>query len=680
MYTASYKYILDNRAYIRPLQKMAQQQAAFSRQIGKTRQMAVGLGARLKKAGDRVTGLGGVISTAGAGLALGSMYKQALGFETSMNRVEAVTGTTNSGMLDLRNTAKKLGRETQFSMRQVGQGMTYLGTAGLKQNDILALMPDMLDLAAAGQLDLGDAADIATNVLAGFGLELSQITHLSDGLAYAAANSNTTIYQMSGALKNAAATANAAGVSFDETASFIMLLANAGIKGEEAGTQLMNAFRATVAMPKKSVTVLRRLGIDPRSIINEEGKIRNFTKFIDNLGKKGATLQDLFKIFDIRGARAAMILEEAGTESIKKFTANIKNANGAAKKMAAVMMKGIAGVDKRFRSVLEGLSYTMMTFLLPPLTIIVTKLSNFLEYLQKNNPLILKFAAFALVAGFALGVIVIPLGLIASALGTLLPLFAGMALPLTIGTGAITALLFTVKQWTYINHPLLASIKRLIVLIKTEFISLLVNLTNIFGGVSTESTVVAKSFHFIGNAISAFLITPLEGAVNLLSALLGSVTTVFGGIYKILTLDFKGAWKFYMQGAEGVADNIKNIGTALKESKKHSTALFGRGEYAFGETKLKRSKSRGFDYPELRQQDLMPPKEFSFGKTGMAKYKSRGFDYPTLRQQDLTLQSSASTKKEQSEVKIIVQAEPGTKVAETTIQNFGQNFAVGMGR
>ena len=117
------------------------------------------------------------------GAAIGGVVYQSANFEQAMARVRALTGATETDFAALEKTAKDLGRATVFTAKQAAEGMGFFALAGFEANEIIAAMPATTNLAAAGQLEMGQAADIAAKIMAGKGLTSSELTHAVDVLS-----------------------------------------------------------------------------------------------------------------------------------------------------------------------------------------------------------------------------------------------------------------------------------------------------------------------------------------------------------------------------------------------------------------------------------------------------------------------------------------------------------------
>jgi TP901 family phage tail tape measure protein len=430
--------------YSGPLGKIRKTTDRFNKAIGKTR---VGLKKFSNSALSAQNTLGTVAGVIGGAAVLG----QFTNFEESMNKLNAVTLATENQMKSMRGVAKELGATTQFTASQAAQGMTFLGMAGLDTNKILEAIPGTLELAAAGGLDLATAADIATNVLAQMGLQTKDLVKVNDNLALMQARSNTNIIQGAEALKNLGTTSSSLGFTLSQTTAMIGAMANAGVKSGEAGTLLRNAMLRLVNPSGKARKVMKQLKIDMREFITPDGKIKNFTGLIELLNKKGATTQQMFNIFEERGGRAILALQKIGKPAIDELTKALENSAGTAEKMSKIMMTGLPGVIKAFKSAMEAVNLAIFETGLGDFLIDVFKgVTKFLRGLGKVNPVILKTIGFLGLIAVVGAPTIMVLGLIASgvsailaigpALATVGGVIAGLSLPVVAVSAVIATL------------------------------------------------------------------------------------------------------------------------------------------------------------------------------------------------------------------------------------------------
>ena len=234
-----------------------------------------------------VAAVGG-ISTAIGGIAVAA-GKVGMDFEAQMSRVQAISGATAEELERLKDQAVDLGAETAFSARETAEGMENLASAGFSVSEIMAAMPGMLDLAASSGEDLAASADIAASTLRGFGLEASEAGHVADVLAKNAADTNAAVSDTGEAMKYVAPLAHAAGISLEETAAAIGIMADNGIKGSQAGTTLRGALSRLSKPTDDMQQAMDELGI---SFYDSEGKMLSLSEQIAMLKKATEGLTD----------------------------------------------------------------------------------------------------------------------------------------------------------------------------------------------------------------------------------------------------------------------------------------------------------------------------------------------------------------------------------------------------
>lgn len=273
------------------------------------------------------------------------------GFEEGMDGVAAVTQATDEQMKALVATARKLGAETRYSATEAAQGMAFLGQAGFTTEQIIAAMPGTLDLATAGQLGLAEAADIASNVLAGFGLAATEATRTADVLAMGAAASNTNVQGLGDAMKYIAPLAAAMGISMEESAAAIGILSNAGLKGSEAGTGLRGMLASLASPTREAATILQAYGVQLDEV---NPATRSLSEVIHRLAGAGLSAGDAMEIFG-REAAPAMLALTSKADGFDELADKITKSKGAAKEMATVMGSNLRGDFKELDSAVEEL-------------------------------------------------------------------------------------------------------------------------------------------------------------------------------------------------------------------------------------------------------------------------------------------------------------------------------------
>lgn len=283
------------------------------------------------------TALGGV---AAAAIKVGS------DFEAQMSRVQAISGATGEEFEQLRQQAIDLGADTAFSASQAAEGMENLAAAGFTTNEIMEAMPGMLDLAAASGEDLANSADIAASTLRGFGLEASEAGHVADVLAENANRTNSSVAETGEAMKYIAPLARAAGISMEETAAAIGIMANAGIQGSQAGTTLRGALSRLSKPTADMQEAMDALGV---SFYDSEGKMLSLTDQVGMLKSAMEGMTDeqknnyLVTLYGQEALSGMLALINEGPESLSSLTAAYESCDGAAQAAATTMQDNLKG-------------------------------------------------------------------------------------------------------------------------------------------------------------------------------------------------------------------------------------------------------------------------------------------------------------------------------------------------
>lgn len=287
---------------------------------------------------------------AGTATALGGVATAAVkvgsDFEAQMSRVKAISGATGEEFEKLRNQAIELGADTAFSASEAAQGMENLAAAGFTTNEIMSAMPGMLDLAAASGEDLANSADIAASTLRGFGLEASEAGHVADVLAENANRTNSSVAETGEAMKYIAPVARAAGISMEETAAAIGIMANAGIQGSQAGTTLRGALSRLSKPTDVMQQAMDELGV---SFYDSEGKMKSLSEQVGMLqdAMEGMTDEQknnyLVTLYGQEALSGMLALINEGPESLSDLTEAYEACDGAAQKAATTMQDNLKG-------------------------------------------------------------------------------------------------------------------------------------------------------------------------------------------------------------------------------------------------------------------------------------------------------------------------------------------------
>ena len=288
------------------------------------------------------------VAAAGAGI-----LKASGDFELAMNQVSAVSGATQEQFAKLRDQAKELGATTQFSASEAAQGMSFLAKAGFDANEVLGAMPKTLELAASAQMDLATTADIVSNVLSGYGLEVKELARVNDVMVKAFISSNTDLQQLGEAMKFAGPVASAMGQDFEEVVAALGKMGDAGIQASMAGTSLRGALTRLANPAKSAADILDGLGV---TVTDSAGNMRPLLDILEELQRAGLTSAQAMEIFGQRAGPAMLALMQSGIGGVREFAAELKDSAGTSARIAAVQMEGFNGALKELKSAMEGLA------------------------------------------------------------------------------------------------------------------------------------------------------------------------------------------------------------------------------------------------------------------------------------------------------------------------------------
>lgn len=344
-----------------------------------------------------------------------AVLKTAGDFEAGMNGVRAVTGASGQDFEDLQNKAREMGATTAFSATEAASAMEFLGMAGWDTNEIMSGLPDVLNLAAAGSVELAEAADIASNIMSGFGIEADEMGRVADVLANAAASANVDLNMLGESMKYAAPIAQAAGWSLEETAAAVGVLGDAGMQGSMAGTGL-NSIIATLADTSSTGgRALEEFGV---AALGANGEVRPLTDILADLADEGAGVADVLRIFGLEAGPKMQALLGRGSEGLQEFVDDLMDSEGAAQNMADIRMEGLNGSIKQLTSAAQELILQIGdSGLLDVATKVVAKMTEWTQRLQETNPQVLKWGTVIAAVAAAIGPLLIILGMTISAIG-----------------------------------------------------------------------------------------------------------------------------------------------------------------------------------------------------------------------------------------------------------------------
>lgn len=303
------------------------------------------------------------MALAGAGVGLlaiaGYAAKTAASFDKQMSHVGAVAEATAGQLGQLRSAALQAGKDTSFSATEAAKAEEELAKAGISTTNILGGgLKGALALAAAGSLDLAEAADIAAKAMNTFGLSGGDVGHIADVLSASANKSATDVHEMGEALKMGGLAARNSGLSLEQTVGVLSAFADRALVGSDAGTSLKTMLQFLANPTDKASAAMRELGI---SVYDQQGKFVGVTKLADILQQKLGTLSEqqrnaaLATIFGSDATRAATVLYELGSSGVQKYIDAVDD-QGAAQETAAAKTDNLAGDLERLRGTVETLA------------------------------------------------------------------------------------------------------------------------------------------------------------------------------------------------------------------------------------------------------------------------------------------------------------------------------------
>lgn len=378
--------------------KLSLDTTAYEAALGAAKGMAGGVGTALKTAAK--VGMAAVGAASAATVAFAkSAVDAGMDFDASMSQVAATMGKTLSeleqetGSVEtafgsfngtLREFAQYMGSNTAFSATEAADALNYMALAGYKAQESMEMLPNVLSLAAAGSMDLALASDMVTDTQTAFGISFERTSQLVDEMAKAASTGNTSVTQLGEAFLTVGGLAQELNGGFiqledgsqasvdgiQELEIALTAMANAGIKGSEAGTHMRNMLLKLSSPTKDGVAQLQALGV---KVFDTEGNMRSLRDVMGDLSvalgsltqeDKINAISDLFNTRDLASAEALLNAVGQDWDGIGE---SILDAQGAAAQMADTQLDNLAGDITLFKSALEGAKIAVSDQLTPSL-------------------------------------------------------------------------------------------------------------------------------------------------------------------------------------------------------------------------------------------------------------------------------------------------------------------------
>lgn len=577
-------------------------------------------GAKLEAAGGKIKSVGQALTPISAGAAaIGTVgVKSAADFQQAMSDLAATMGKTNEDIAQTNYTvgdfsgtladfAQKMGKETSFSAKEAAEGLNILAMAGLSATDQIAALPTVLNLAAAGGMDLSTSASYVAGAVKGFGDDMSNAAYYADLMAKGATLANTDVAGLGEALGNSAATAKTYGQTADSVTLSLLKLAEQNKTGSEAATMLNRAMADLYTPTEAASKALSELGV---SAYDFNGDARDFNTVVDEISAalSGMTQEEAnaYKatIFTTNGLKAFNMMAGTTAERSAEMWAGISGAEGSAAEQAATKLDNLNGRITLLKSAIEGVLISIGDALMPIVESLVEKLQMLADWFNGLSEGQQKFAAAILVVVAALAPVLVIIGTVVEKVGILMKfipqliaLIGGISAPvlavIAVITGVVAALVLLYQHnedfrnkvnviWEQIKTTIETIIQAVQTIIQTfvnavtafwnkwgEDIMALVNkaFNTIFSVISTLLTATQNTITTILAAIQAFwdtwgntILTVTDTIFNailaVINTVLNAIQAVWTAVLQVLQGDWQGAWNTISTFASETLANI----------------------------------------------------------------------------------------------------------------------------
>ena len=592
-YDALQREIIETEQELKRLQEQAIESNAALAKIEE-------VGDKLQTAGDKISGAGQKllpVTAAVAGLGTAAV-KTTADFDTSMSQVQATMGITKDAMSELngesvntvealRDLAKQMGSETAFSASECADAMNYLALAGYDTQEIYDTLPTVLNLAAAGGIDLASASDMVTDAMSALGMETSEADTMVDQMSKTASTTNNSVAQLGEAILTIGATAKTVKGGTAELNTALGILANNGIKGAEGGTHLRNVILALQSPTDKAAACMESLGVE---VYDSEGNMRSLNDILGDLntsmdGMTSAEKQNIISsIFNKTDLAAVNSLLSNTGDSWDSLQQSITESVGAAQQMADTQLDNLSGQITILKSALEGLAISFGEILMPKIRVAAKKIQEFVDKLNGMNDeqkeTVVKIAAVVA----AIGPMLILFGKVTSTVGTAIKGFSGLTkgiaklgVKIAGSSGSITGLGSALGA---VAGPVLAVVAVVGILV-AAFVNLWNTneefrdaITGIWDGIKSKfeefsqgitERLNALGFDFesivgvleaVWNGFCELLAPLFEGAFQQISNILSGVMDVLTGLLDVFIGLFTGNWEQLWTGVKEVFGGI----------------------------------------------------------------------------------------------------------------------------
>lgn len=368
--------------------KLKLDSSEFTSSLGKQESAFKKFGNKISNTAKMVSKIAKASVVAGTVMFTKASIQEGLNFDKAMSQVAATLGKTTDEIQDLAKFARDMGAKTAFSATEAAEALNYMALAGYDADTSMKMLPTVLNLAAAGNIDLAKASDMVTDAQSALGLSIEGTERMVDQMAKTSSKTNTSVEQLGDAFLTVGGTAKMMGKgSIDTTTELSMalgVLADNGIKGAEGGTMLRNILLSLSAPTDKAAKKLKELGVD---VFDSSGEMRDLPFILQDINEATKDMTDqertdfLSEVFNKRDLKAIEALLGTDMSRWKELFDEIGNAEGSAEKMAETQLDNLAGDLTIFNSALSEAKISISDKLAPTLRKFVQKGTQWVQRL-----------------------------------------------------------------------------------------------------------------------------------------------------------------------------------------------------------------------------------------------------------------------------------------------------------
>lgn len=419
----------------KPFEDMRKDLEQLGSQVDNTGQKLQNMGQRISNTGNTLLKLSTPVVGFGA-----YAIKASMDFESAMSEVEAISGATGKDLEALEEKAKQMGASTSKSATESANALSYMALAGWNTQQMLTGIEPILRLSESGNIDLARASDLVTDSMSSLGVQVQDLDKYLDIVAQTQRKANTSADGMLEAYIGVGGTLKNLNVPLEESATWLGILANRGIKSAEAGNSFNSVLVNVMGVSGQARDALAELGV---SAWDAKGNFKGIEVTLRQLDKalKSCTEAQRNQFTAMIGGKTQMdtlnALISGLNEEYSTLRSSIEDSEGALNEMSSTMKDNTVGNVERMKSSLEGLGIQVGENLLPHVNNLIDKISSLISWFgsldEETQQTIMKMGLFAFAGGSALKVV----GNLTTSVGSAVSIF-GKFIPNLASAGTAT--------------------------------------------------------------------------------------------------------------------------------------------------------------------------------------------------------------------------------------------------